>query len=51
MLRGLNHLTLAVSDLHRSLAFYSGVLGRDRYKPEAYVGDSVPLYNVDLFNF
>jgi len=27
MLRGLNHLTLAVSDLQRSLAFYSDVLG------------------------
>ncbi|MDF2178835.1 FosG family fosfomycin resistance glutathione transferase [Aliiglaciecola sp. CAU 1673] len=27
MLRGLNHITIAVSDLERSLAFYTDVLG------------------------
>ena len=27
MLQGLNHITIAVSDLERSLAFYTGLLG------------------------
>lgn len=27
MLRGLNHITIAVTDLNRSLAFYTGLLG------------------------
>jgi catechol 2,3-dioxygenase-like lactoylglutathione lyase family enzyme len=39
-LRGLNHLTLAVTDLDRSLAFYQGVLGlrlRARWPAGAYL--------------
>jgi catechol 2,3-dioxygenase-like lactoylglutathione lyase family enzyme len=40
MLTGLNHLTLAVGDLDRSLAFYSGLLGfsiRMRAPSSAYL--------------
>ncbi|MFR0692992.1 fosfomycin resistance glutathione transferase [Enterobacterales bacterium AE_CKDN230030158-1A_HGKHYDSX7] len=40
MLAGLNHLTLAVTDLPRSVAFYQGVLGgrlRARWATGAYL--------------
>ena len=40
MITGLNHLTLAVSDLDRSVAFYSGLLGfsiRMRRPSSAYL--------------
>jgi catechol 2,3-dioxygenase-like lactoylglutathione lyase family enzyme len=40
MIRGLNHLTLAVADLERSFAFYAGLLGlrpRARWAEGAYL--------------
>lgn len=40
MIRGLNHLTLAVADLERSFAFYAGLLGlrpRARWGAGAYL--------------
>lgn len=45
MLRGLNHITIAVSDLHRSLIFYTellGMTGHVRWDAGAYLslGDS-----------
>lgn len=40
MVSGLNHLTLAVADLDRSLAFYTGLLG---FRPRARTSHSAYL--------
>lgn len=49
MLTGLNHITLAVSDIERSLAFYTeilGFVGRVKWQSGAYlsVGGVLALF-------